>query len=68
MCGSNPLDLGDYVESIGDAGKVIDMLVGDKQRIEMYAERGFAIAQDLPDDVRAAFERPVAAGFTRRLV
>jgi hypothetical protein len=44
------------------------MLVGDTQRIEVYAERGFAIPQDLPEDVRAAFQRLVAAGFTSRLV
>jgi hypothetical protein len=60
--------LGDYAQSIGDAGKVIDMLVGNAQRIEVYVERGIAIAQDVPDDVRAAFERLVAAGFTSRLV
>jgi uncharacterized SAM-binding protein YcdF (DUF218 family) len=68
VCASNPLVLDDYVESIGEARKVIDMLVGDTQRIEVYAKRGFAIAQDLPDDVRAALERLVAAGFTSRLV
>ena len=56
------------VASIGDARKVIDMLVGDTQRVEVYAERGFAIPQEVPDDVRAAFERLVAAGFTSRLV
>ena len=68
VCASNPLSLDAYVESIGDARKVIDMLVGDTQRIEVYAERGFAIPQPLPDDVRAAFERLVAAGFTSRLI
>lgn len=34
----------------------------------MYAERGFAIPQEMPDEVRAAFERLVAAGYTSRLV
>jgi uncharacterized SAM-binding protein YcdF (DUF218 family) len=68
VCASNPLSLDAYVESIGDARKVIDMLVGDTQRIEVYAERGFAIPQSVPDDVRAAFERLVAAGFTSRLI
>lgn len=44
------------------------MLVGDTQRIEVYAERGFAIPQEMPDEVRVAFGRLVAAGYTSRLV
>ncbi|WBC04240.1 YdcF family protein [Micromonospora sp. WMMA1976] len=68
VCASNPLDLDDYVRSIGDPRRVVDMLVGDTQRIEVYAERGFAIPQEMPDEVRAAFERLVAAGYTSRLI
>lgn len=68
VCASNPLDLDDYMSSIGDRRRVVDMLVGDTQRIEVYAERGFAIPQEMPDEVRAAFERLVAAGYTSRLV
>ena len=68
VCASNPLSLDAYVESIDTARKVIDMLVGDTQRIEVYAECGFAIPQPLPDDVHAAFERLVAAGFTSRSI
>jgi hypothetical protein len=68
ICGSIPLALDDYVASIGDPERVINMLVGDTQRIEVYARRGFAIAQPMPDDVRQAYERLVARGYTRRLV
>jgi len=68
VCASDRLTLDAYVETIGNARKVVDMLVGDTQRIEVYAERGFAVRQDLPDDVRAAFGRLVAAGFTSRLI
>ncbi len=68
VCASNPLELDDYVRGVGDARQVVDMLVGDTQRIEVYAERGFAIRQEVPDEVRAAFERLVAAGYTSRLV
>lgn len=68
LCYSRPLPLGEYVASIGDTKKVVDMLVGDTQRIEVYAERGFAIPQEMPEDVRAAFDHLVAAGFTSRLV
>ena len=68
VCQSRPLSLDDYVASIGDVQRVVDMLVGDTQRIDVYARRGFAIPQDIPADVQAAFERLVAAGFTNRLV
>jgi uncharacterized SAM-binding protein YcdF (DUF218 family) len=68
LCASRPLSLDDYVVSIGDVKRVVDMLVGDTQRIEEYARRGYAIEQDVPDDVRAAYERLVEAGFTSRLV
>jgi hypothetical protein len=44
------------------------MLVGDTQRIEVYAERGFAIPQHMPDEVRTAYRRLVKAGFTSRLL
>jgi len=68
VCYSRPLPLDDYLASIGDTKKVVDMLVGDTQRIEVYAERGFAIPQDIPHGVRAAFDRLVAAGYVSRLV
>ncbi|WP_117208872.1 YdcF family protein [Allorhizocola rhizosphaerae] len=68
ICYSRPLSLDDYLASIGDTKKVVDMLVGDTQRIDIYAERGFAIPQEMPDKVRAAFERLVAAGYVSRLV
>jgi len=68
VCASNPLDLDDYVRSIGDPRRVVEMLVGDTQRIEVYAERGFAIPQEMPNEVRAAFGRLVAAGYTSRLI
>lgn len=68
LCASRPLPLDEYIASIGDADRVINMLVGDTQRITVYAEKGFAIPQDVPDEVESAYERLVAAGFTKRLV
>ncbi|HEX7658033.1 MAG TPA: YdcF family protein [Pseudonocardiaceae bacterium] len=68
VCASQPLPLDEYVAGIGDADRVINMLVGDTQRITEYASRGYAIEQDIPDDVRAAYERLANAGFTRRLI
>ncbi|MFE2995336.1 YdcF family protein [Nocardia sp. NPDC059246] len=68
VCGSLPLALDDYVTSIGDVDRVINMLVGDTQRIWVYAQKGWAIEQDVPPSVRAAYARLVAAGFSRRLL
>lgn len=68
ICSSLPLSLDEYVESIGDADRVITMLVGDTQRIWVYAERGWAIEQEVPAEVHQAFTRLVKAGYTSRLL
>jgi hypothetical protein len=49
-------------------GEVISIMVGDLQRIRVYAERGFQIAQEIPPNVWSAFEELVALGFDTRLV
>jgi uncharacterized SAM-binding protein YcdF (DUF218 family) len=68
VCASRPLPIDEYVAGIGDAKRVIDMLVGDTQRITEYAKRGFAIEQDMPDEVRDAYNHLVEAGYTSRLI
>lgn len=47
---------------------VIGIMVGDLQRIKVYPERGYQIRQEIPDDVWAAYEELVEAGYTRYLV
>ncbi|MFJ5984787.1 YdcF family protein [Lentzea sp. NPDC092896] len=68
VCASEPLKFGDYVRSIGDEKLVVDMLVGDLQRVVEYPKLGFAVEQDVPADVLAAYERLVRAGFDSRLI
>ncbi|WP_344946054.1 YdcF family protein [Sphaerisporangium flaviroseum] len=68
ICASEPLEFDDYLKSIGDDMLVLDMLVGDLQRVIEYSKLGFAIAQDVPEDVHAAYESLLAAGFTSRLL
>ncbi|GAA4152353.1 YdcF family protein [Streptomyces tunisiensis] len=65
---STPMSLADYVDSIGGARLVIDMLAGAQQRLMVYPHHGFMIEQHVPDDVAAAYERLRDAGFTSRLV
>ena len=47
---------------------VISIMVGDLQRIRDYPARGFQIAQEIPDDVREAYEQLVRAGYDRHLM
>lgn len=68
VCASRPIPLDDYIAGIGDVNRVINMLVGDTQRIAEYANQGFAIPQHMPADVKAAYHRLVKAGFTSRLI
>ncbi|CAL9508399.1 YdcF family protein [Streptomyces sp. enrichment culture] len=65
---SSPMTLNEYVDSIGDARMVIDMLVGALQRLLVYPERGYLISQPVPADVIEAYERLCQAGFTSRLL
>lgn len=68
ICASEPLSFEDYVSSIGDVLLVIDMLVGDLQRIIEYPRLGFSIEQDVPDDVYKAYDRLLQAGYNSRLL
>ena len=47
---------------------VIDVIVGDVQRMEIYAEKGYQIPQPLPEDVRRAYETMLALGYTGELI
>ena len=68
VCASEPLELDDYIKSIGDEKLVVDMLVGDLQRVIEYPKLGFAVEQDVPGDVYDAYERLLRAGFDSRLI
>ena len=68
ICASEPLEFDGYLKSIGAEKLVIDMLVGDLQRVIEYPALGFAIEQDVPADVYAAYTALAAAGFDRRLL
>ena len=47
---------------------VVNIMVGDLQRIWEYPQRGFMIEQEVPPEVRDAWDVLVAAGYTRHLV
>ncbi|MFE7227005.1 YdcF family protein [Nocardioides sp. NPDC057577] len=68
VCSARTQELEPYIASIGSEKRVLDMLVGDTQRLWVYAEKGFAAPQDVDERTRAAYARLVAAGYTSRLV
>ncbi|MFZ5391274.1 MAG: YdcF family protein [Patescibacteria group bacterium] len=47
---------------------LINIMVGDLQRIKLYPEKGFQIAQEIPDDVWLAYEFLVKKGYNKHLV
>jgi hypothetical protein len=68
VCSQEDLSLDDYLKQIGDDKLVIDMLVGDLQRVIEYPAKGFATAQEIPALVHDAYQRLVATGFDSRLI
>lgn len=48
--------------------QVIKIMVGDLQRIRIYAEKGFQIYQEIPSDIWHAYEQLVKSGFDEHLV
>ena len=48
--------------------KVINIMVGDLQRIKIYPEKGFQIFQEIPDDVWQAYKQLVNLGYTKHLI
>jgi uncharacterized SAM-binding protein YcdF (DUF218 family) len=68
VCASEPLEFDDYIKSIGDEKLVVDMLVGDLQRVIEYPKLGFAVEQEVPGDVHDAYERLLRSGFDSRLL
>ncbi|MFD9947154.1 YdcF family protein [Nonomuraea sp. NPDC059023] len=68
VCASSRVEFDDYLKLFGDERFVLDMLVGDLQRVMEYPKLGFAIEQDIPQDVRDAYEALVRAGYDGSLI
>lgn len=47
---------------------VINIMVGDLQRIRTYPARGFQIEQEIPDDVWQAYEKLLKMGYDKHLL
>lgn len=65
---SPPISFDNYATADLPKDLVISVLVGDVQRMRVYAERGFQIAQPVPDEVWTAWQELVRRGYTSHLV
>lgn len=48
--------------------RVINIMVGDLQRIKLYPAKGFQIHQEIPGNIWEAYEQLVALGYDQHLV
>jgi uncharacterized SAM-binding protein YcdF (DUF218 family) len=48
--------------------RVINIMIGDLQRIQLYPAKGFQIYQEIPAEVWDAYEQLVVLGFDKHLV
>lgn len=65
---SPPIPFSDYSNESLPKDKVINIMVGDLQRIQLYPSLGFQIAQEIPAEVWQAYETLVALGYDQHLM
>jgi uncharacterized SAM-binding protein YcdF (DUF218 family) len=64
---SPQLSFEEYITEEISAEKVINIMVGDLQRIKIYPAKGFQIYQEIPQDVWSAYEELIQLGYNRHL-
>lgn len=65
---SLPLTFEEYTSGAIPKDTIINIMVGDTQRIKLYPEKGFQMLQEIPPDVWEAYEELVQRGYTKHLV
>ena len=65
---SPPCEMLDYPLPHLPMERVINIMVGDLQRIMIYPEKGFQIEQPVPDAVMHAYEELIRLGFDQHLI
>jgi uncharacterized SAM-binding protein YcdF (DUF218 family) len=65
---SPPLGWDEYANAMLTKDIILPLMVGDVQRMRVYAERGFQVPQEIPDPVWEAYEELVRRGYTGHLV
>jgi uncharacterized SAM-binding protein YcdF (DUF218 family) len=67
MVTSPPVTFREYCQTV-NIEKLINLMVGDFQRIKLYPTLGFQAAELIPQDVDDSYRRLVDAGFTSHLI
>jgi uncharacterized SAM-binding protein YcdF (DUF218 family) len=62
------LTLDEYFTNELTPDRIVNIIVGDLQRIGVYARKGYSAAQRLPDEVQRAYEGLVRLGYTEHLI
>ncbi|HJW18507.1 MAG TPA: YdcF family protein [Flavisolibacter sp.] len=65
---SPQLSFEEYITPEFPLDKVINIMVGDLQRIKLYPARGFQVYQEIPAHVWEAYEQLIALGYNKQLV
>ncbi len=63
-----PIPYEDYPNETISREALINILVGDTQRIQVYPQKGFQVYQEIPAEVWLAFRELVARGYTAHLI
>ncbi len=64
---SPEIDYDNYFDEENTKELILNVMVGDLQRIKDYPRLGFQIEQDIPDNVWSAYETLITAGYTKHL-
>ncbi len=65
---SPQVDFDAYATGAVSRDDVIHIMVGDLQRLMLYAEKGWSAPQEIPPEVVEAYQTLIKAGYTRRLI
>lgn len=63
-----PIAFQDYASPDTPYEQLIELMLGDLQRLELYAQLGFQVPTEIPDSVRQAFVRLVNDGYDRHVI
>jgi uncharacterized SAM-binding protein YcdF (DUF218 family) len=62
------MTLDEYFTDELTPAKIVNIMMGDLQRVWVYAKRGWAAPQQIPPEVHRAFDRLVELGYTEHLI
>ena len=62
-----PEDLEDAKKQGVTENAAVSVIVGDFQRMDLYAKKGYQIPQEIPEEAWAAFRQLVALGYDKQL-